>query len=74
MAGKIKKIRRLETGTVSRDSEKDRPALVQAVADEMADVLIYMDILADRLGIDLEMATREKFNRTSEEFGFPERL
>ena len=74
MAGKIKKIRRLETNTVSRESEQDREELIQMVADEMADVIIYMDLLADRLAIDLETATREKFNRTSVEFGFPERL
>ena len=35
----------------------------QYVADEIGDVLVYLDILADVLGIDLEQATTNKFNQ-----------
>ena len=35
------------------------------VADEMADVVIYIDLLASRIGIDLSEAVRRKFNEVS---------
>lgn len=37
----------------------------QQLADELADVQTYLDILAMRLGVDLGRATMEKFNRVS---------
>lgn len=39
------------------------------MADELADVMIYLDILAFRLGIDLGAAVMDKFNRVSERVG-----
>ena len=42
---------------------------VDAVAEELADVLIYMDLLAQRMGIDLNVAVEKKFNKVSEERG-----
>lgn len=42
--------------------------LVEA-ADELADVMIYLDILAFRLGIRLDVAVIDKFNRVSERVG-----
>jgi NTP pyrophosphatase (non-canonical NTP hydrolase) len=44
------------------------------LADEIADVAIYLDILAASEGVDLAAAIVSKFNRTSEKVGFPERL
>jgi NTP pyrophosphatase (non-canonical NTP hydrolase) len=44
------------------------------LADEIADVAIYLDIMAASEGIDLSSAIASKFNRTSEKVGFPERL
>lgn len=41
------------------------------LADELADVVIYLDILAFRLGIDLGEAVISKWNRTSERVGAP---
>ena len=38
---------------------------IQAVAEELADVMIYLDLTATRLGIDLEKAIIEKFNKDS---------
>lgn len=49
-------------------------ALHAMLADECADVLIYLDLLAHCAGIDLAAAVISKFNRTSDRFGFPERL
>lgn len=44
------------------------------VADELADVLTYLDLLAEVLGIDLGRAAVEKFNEVSERVGFPDRI
>jgi NTP pyrophosphatase (non-canonical NTP hydrolase) len=44
------------------------------VADELADVLTYLDLLAAALGIDLGNAAVEKFNEVSERVGFPDRI
>lgn len=41
----------------------------QQIADELADVVTYADILAYRAGIDLGEAVREKWNRVSERVG-----
>lgn len=43
-------------------------------ADECADVLICLDKLARRRGVDLAAATVRKFNATSEKVGLPHRL
>ena len=43
-------------------------------ADECADVLICLDKLARRRGVDLVAATVRKFNATSEKVGLPHRL
>lgn len=44
------------------------------IADELADVLTYLDLLAASLGVDLGHATVEKFNEVSERVGFPDRI
>lgn len=59
-ANLIKKIRREDFSI-----DELRPAL----ADELADVAIYLDLLAHRAGIDLGRAVREKWNQTSEKIG-----
>jgi NTP pyrophosphatase (non-canonical NTP hydrolase) len=44
------------------------------VADELADVLTYLDLLAAVLGVDLGRAAVAKFNEVSERVGFPDRI
>ena len=39
---------------------------IQALAEELADVVICADLVAMHVGIDLERAVAEKFNATSE--------
>lgn len=73
LANVIKKIRRHETGAVNAGDPSLEKLQIMAAA-ELADVLIYADLLADYLKIDLAAAVRAKFNATSEKFGFPERL
>ncbi len=38
---------------------------LETVGKEMADTVIYIDLLAARMGIDLGMAVRRKFNEVS---------
>lgn len=40
------------------------------IADEVGDVIITLDLLCQDLGIDIEQATVNKFNKTSAKFGF----
>ena len=39
-----------------------------SVADELADILIYTVRLANRLGVDLEQATKEKLTKNSRKY------
>ena len=73
MANVIKKIRRHETGAVN---EGDPPLdkLIEMAAEEIADVVIYADLMARYLNIDLGEAIKKKFNKVSLKYGFPERL
>jgi len=64
----VKKLEREERGW--RGSRAD-PA---DFADECADVLICLDKLARRRGVDLIAATTAKFNATSDKVGLPHKL
>jgi len=44
------------------------------IADELADVVTYLDLLAEVLGVDLGEAIIAKFNEVSERVGFPDRI
>jgi NTP pyrophosphatase (non-canonical NTP hydrolase) len=52
-----------------RRGDMDEKEFKILAAKELADVQIYFDILAFRLGIDLEKAVRDKFNEKSKELG-----
>jgi NTP pyrophosphatase (non-canonical NTP hydrolase) len=76
-ANVVKKLRRIETGhgAVSHAGRKhDEDELRAALADELADVVIYADLLAAKYGINLGDAIVAKFNQVSESRGYPERL
>lgn len=69
----VKKLRRIETGLPNeRDGSRDH--LLEALGDELADTLIYADLLAYYYGIDLGAAVARKFNAVSIRQGFPDRL
>lgn len=59
LANFLKKVKR-------GDYSEHDDGVMTHVAKEMADVQIYLDILAFRLGVDLGRATLEKFNEVSE--------
>jgi NTP pyrophosphatase (non-canonical NTP hydrolase) len=73
LANVVKKIRRQQTGA---RNEGDPPMAVLELmaAAELADVVIYCDLLAAHFGVDLGAAVANKFNIVSKKFGFPERL
>lgn len=73
VANTVKKIRRYEDD-LHGALDPDLDALREAVADEMADVFCYLDLLSSVLDVDLAAAIVDKFNRVSERQGFPERL
>lgn len=47
---------------------------IEALAEELADVIICADLIAMHEGIDLGKAVREKFNKTSEKYGLSTRM
>lgn len=69
----VKKIRRHETG-IRGLSGGERHELDEALADELADVALYLDLVAQKAGINLAAAIALKFNRTSVEYGFTQQL
>jgi NTP pyrophosphatase (non-canonical NTP hydrolase) len=73
-ANVVKKLRRHETHTGTAYNTPEVEALLPALAEELADVVTYADLLADKYGIDLSGAVVAKFNRVSAAQDFPERL
>jgi NTP pyrophosphatase (non-canonical NTP hydrolase) len=68
----IKKLNRARGGKPgNRESTAE---LRTRLADELGDTVIYLDLLAQRAGIDLGTAVQRSFDRKSVELGFPERL
>jgi NTP pyrophosphatase (non-canonical NTP hydrolase) len=72
LANICKKLRRSEMGVPGNKVSDDE--LREQARGEMADVFIVLMLTASKLGIDLEDAVRETFNRKSEQMGFPERI
>lgn len=72
-ANVVKKLRRAETN-VKGALDPEHPVLINHLAEEIADTLIYLDLLAAFYGIDLGAAVAAKFNKVSKREGLPERL
>lgn len=74
----LKKFFRVQDGIANKNApERDiqtREQAIEKISDEIGDTLIYLDLFAASLDIDLEQAMRRVFNRTSEKYGFPERI
>lgn len=64
IAKKLNRVRDGIPGNVESEAE-----LRAMLIDEIADVFIYLDLLAQSQGIALENAVRGKFNRTSRKIG-----
>ncbi len=63
----LKKVKREQDGIAGSRIEGDGQ---KAIADELADVIIYADLLAQHCGIDLASAIASKFNETSAKVGY----
>jgi NTP pyrophosphatase (non-canonical NTP hydrolase) len=65
----IKKMNRCRDGIQNRKGET-MDTLRPALAKEIADAAIYLDLLAQAAGLDLSTCIREKFDETSREIGY----
>ena len=72
-ANVVKKIRRIETGVRGRADDK-LPKLIDKLGGELADTMIYIDLLASYYRLDLPACIIVKFNEVSVREGWPERL
>lgn len=70
----LKKLWRHENGIQQNATTPNRVALLQSVATEIGDTVVYLDLLAQRLGLTLEECVRDTFNRISVRENFPDRL
>jgi NTP pyrophosphatase (non-canonical NTP hydrolase) len=69
-----KKIDRILDDTRGNPEGMTLTSLEADLKDEIADVVIYADLLAQALGTSLELIVRRKWNKSSEKIGYPERL
>jgi len=61
-------IKKLDRG-VKFDRDGMTPLTVNQLADEAADIVIYLDLLCQKAGIDLSTSIVRKFNQRSDEMG-----
>lgn len=67
----IKKLERVRMGGIDAGNSYKAADINEAMLeDEIGGIFIYLDLLAARLGIDLEKAIIETFNNKSEQYGF----
>lgn len=74
----VKKLRRLESEYQSKNEPgrqiDSKEQAIKEIGEEIADTLLYLDLLALRCGLNLEKEVINKFNKTSDKYGFPEKL
>ena len=70
----MKKLERGRIDAKSRAGVYPTTATINDLANEMADTIIYMDLWAQSIGIDLWRAVVAKFNAKSVEMGFSTKL
>jgi NTP pyrophosphatase (non-canonical NTP hydrolase) len=71
----IKKMNRLRDGLVgNQGDDADVDVLKSKLGYELADAVIYLDLMAQAAGLSLEDCVRDKFNIVSIRNHFPERL
>lgn len=71
-ANVLKKLNRERDGI--RGNTATSMALKQKLAQELADTFIYLDLMSQALGIDLESAVRGAFDAKSFQIGYPHEL
>jgi NTP pyrophosphatase (non-canonical NTP hydrolase) len=70
----VKKLNRIKKEVQQAVGPQSREEAIAAIAKEIGDTFLYLDLLAQRLGISTEQAIRDTFNRVSVREGFPHRL
>jgi len=73
-ANVAKKIKRLDDEILSTNNPVNRETAVKMLAKELADTLIYLDLVAAREDIDLAKAVIDAFNQVSIREHMPQRL
>lgn len=68
----VKKLNRDRDGLVGNKETAEE--LKEELAKELADILIYLDLLARAADVQLAEAVVKKFNSVSEKHGFPHRI
>jgi len=71
-ANVAKKLNRIRDGI--RGNKESERELRKKLANELADVYIYLDLVFQSLGLDLEDTVVDVFNAKSQEIGFPSRF
>lgn len=66
----IKKLNRIRDGIPG--NKETREELEHALGDELADIAIYLDLLAQAAGYNLENLVEIKFQKTSKKIGYQE--
>jgi NTP pyrophosphatase (non-canonical NTP hydrolase) len=66
-AAELLEIFQWKTDEESEEITKD-PATVQKISDELADILLYLLLMADDLEIDLIQAAEEKIKKNAEKY------
>lgn len=69
-----KKIKRIKDGIGGNEAHETEEYLHERIGEELADVVIYLDLLATRLGLDIRKEVIKKFNKTSRKIGYPRSL
>lgn len=70
----LKKIKRFDTGVQQNAVSLSRQELIEMAAEEIADVLCYLDLTATSIGVDISEAVISKFNAVSAREKLPQRL
>jgi len=70
-ANVVKKLNRVRDG-IPGNSELSTLDLRCMLADELADAAIYLDLLAQAAGFDLQTIIEQKFAKTSKKIGYVE--
>lgn len=71
-ANVAKKLNRVRDGIPG--NKETEAELRAALADEIADTFIYLDLLAQSQGLSLEAIVVSKFDKTSAKIGYPKRI
>jgi NTP pyrophosphatase (non-canonical NTP hydrolase) len=72
-ANLVKKLNRVRDGIPGNDPLTESPEqLHQALVYELADIAIYLDLMVQAIGFDLEEIREVKFLKTSNKIGYKE--